>query len=331
MTWSGSWPVEEPIARRVVDDRVLTVVFVAVAAASSWFVVGNATGAVQEFGGRVTFLGAAVPYAASAPTLIAWGLVLTAALAIAPFARQRNARRALRIGLAALVTGAVLEVLGAGVSLWVSGLSSRFGTYLLNTGEINDLLRVSAVLAGGALLTFAVGALSARPKLAESTDPLDARAIALRQWRLALGVLAVGLCLGAMSQGYDLVSSVLAVALPVQLTLAMVEGMTIALWVSVATSLVLIGRAMHADVRLHRLTPTASIAAMGMTLLAVASATQLVYYEVWLASPTTGWITVLAKLSSASVCIGWLVLMVAFGLGALAVRDRRGLASLPSH
>jgi hypothetical protein len=165
MSWGGTWPGDDATTRQF-DLNVVRVAFAAVAAAASWFVVANASGAVREFGGQVSFLGSATPYAGSAPSLVAWSLVLTAALVVLPLARERNAKRSLRIGLSAFVTGAAFEVVAGGLALWVSGLSSQYARVILDAGEIENLLRISDALSCLALLAFAVAAYVVRPRCA---------------------------------------------------------------------------------------------------------------------------------------------------------------------
>jgi hypothetical protein len=327
MVWSGSWPVGDAEPRRV-DQGVLRVVFAAAAAASSWFVVASATGMVRQFGGQIAFLGAALPYATSAPSLIAWGLVLTAALAVAPAVRAGTAAPALRFGQRALLAGAACEVLASGLSLWVNGLRSQFGSALLHIGLILDLLRATDVLVCIALMTFACGAFAARTTTIDARDDDVDGATTTHEssalWRRALSVLAVSLCLGAIAQGYEVVGSLLPTQPSVRIQYVMIELMTAALWCGVAASLVIIGRALRQSPRLHQLAFANSVGVMGVSLLAVASVSQFVYFEVQDSWPTTSWIAGLAKLSTAAECGAWLALMVGFGLAALAATAQHG-------
>jgi hypothetical protein len=330
MTWSGTWPDRVAVTDRKVDNPTLRVVFVAAAAASSWFVLANATGALRQFGGHVQFLGRALSFAASAPSLVAWSLVLTAALVVLPYGKAPNAPPALRFGLTALVTGAVLEVLAAVCSLWVSELSSQFGGVTLHIAQIEDLLRTSDTLTCVALLAFAAAAWCGRTSTwhRSALDGEPARNAPSVRWRVAMWGIAVALCVGAIGQAYEVVGSMLSVAPPFQLTIVMVDALTAVLWIGVTGSLLVVARVLRADARHRPMAQASSVGALGASLLGLAAISQFAYFEIAYVSPTNPGLLDLSRLSTASECVAWLVLTIAFGLAAVSMHVRSSVRAL---
>lgn len=324
MVWQGTWPSEERATRRL-DEHVLALVFVAIAGSGSWFLLANTTGLLQEFGGNLRFLGAAAHYAAVVPSLVAWLLVLVAALLLQPVADAPDAQYSLRIGLRALAVGAVFEVLATVASLWQNVLTSHQYAYAPSTiASIADLVRASSAFGFAALVVFALGALRASathrvtdPRLGHATSP----------WRAALIVLGVALGIGAIAPGYDLFASLPRSAPPFQLSIFMNELPAALLWFGAAVALCLVHRALTQARRTLPLTLGVSIGVLGATLLGIASASQLAYYEVWNSSPSSVWAAAFGKLSSASTVAGWLMVTIAFGIAALALDRRRTRSS----
>lgn len=330
MTWSGTWPGRESVVDHGPDDHTLRVVFVAAAAASSWFVLANATGALRQFGGHLQFLGAALTYAASGPAVVAWGLVLIAALVVLPHGRAPGAPRALRSGLCALVTGAVLEVLAAACSLWVSALSSQFSGSVVHAAEIDDLLRTSDTLTCVALLAFAVAAWYGRTSTwyRGSSDGDVARDAPSMRWHVAMWGLALALCVGAISQAYEVIGSMLPSAPPVQLTIVMADVLTAGLWIGATGSLLVVARVLR-DARRRTLAQAGSVGALGTSLLGVAAISQFAYFEIAYVSPNDAGLLDLSRLSTGSECVAWLVLTIAFGLAAMSLRARPAAHTAP--
>jgi hypothetical protein len=316
MAWRGDWVAVEVPPRRV-DAKLLSVAFIAAAAATSWFVLANTFDVVRQFGGSLQALGGAAAYASSMPTLIAWLLVGVALLAVLPGVPARS-RRGLRIGVFALITGAVLEVLGALSTVWEGSVTH--GQVVLAASTINealDLLRASSVFAILALFAFALGAVLVRPsrRVASAADASDHSST----WRAAGAVVAVALVVGSLQQCYLLATLFTTSAPPYQVE-TLLSGLPPAcMWLGLSASLLLIGRGVCRSTGLAHLRASVRLGMVGTALLGVASLLQLVYYEVALAQPSSSWLVVLSKSASISNWLAWLVLTSGFCVAAARV------------
>jgi hypothetical protein len=316
MAWRGDWVAVEAPARRI-DAKLLSVAFVAAAGATAWFVLANTFDVVRQFGGSLQSLGGAAAYASSLPTLIAWSLVLVAVLAVLPGAPSQ-ARRGLRIGVFALVTGAVLEVLGALCSVWEASVTH--GQVVLQAATINealDLLRASSVFGVLALFAFAAGALLVRPArtVAASREASDHSSI----WRAAAAVIAVALVVGSLQQCYLLVTLFASAPPPYQVE-TLLSGLPPAcMWFGLTWSLLLISRGVSRSPRLVHLRSCIRLGMLGTALLGAASLLQLVYYEVALAQTNSSLLELLTRASSISNWLAWLTLTAGFCVAAARV------------
>jgi hypothetical protein len=316
MAWRGEWVAVEAPPRRI-DAKLLSVAFVAAAGAMAWFVLANTFDVVRQFGGSLQALGGAATYASSMPTLIAWLLVVVAILAVLPGAPSK-ARRGLRIGLFALVTGAVLEVLGALCTLWEGSVTH--GQVVLQASTINealDLLRASSVFGILALFGFAAGALLVRPpRRAAASGEVSEHA---STWRAAAVVVAVALLIGSLQQCYLLVTLFASAPPPYQVE-TLFSGLPPAcMWFAMTWALLLIGRGVCRSPRLAHLRSCVRLGTVGTALLGAASLIQFAYYEVAFAQPNSSLLELLSRASAISNWLAWLILTAGFCVAAARV------------
>lgn len=262
--------------RRGRDTRIT---FVAASGAAAWVLLASMVSMIEE-GGKRKALGALAPYAASAPFVVSSALLLVAVLALGtlvPDSEHRAARRALALGAALAFAGACCSVAES-----VLLASSRV---VVATDVPLGLPRAAAILGACSYVCYGTAVL----RFASRTQ---------RRYRRALGVLGVGLLLGACSEWFSVVT-LFGSSLRLVDTLRFAALPTFLFWSCVAFALLSLARRFGA-----RASACLELGAVAAALLALATSCNLLAGSVELARPLTS-VSRLVQAGAEVTCLGW--------------------------
>lgn len=288
---------------------------------------------VTRFGGSLATLGAAANYADSAATVLGW-LLATAALFLGYLAAtELGGLRAGRVGLVVAMIGSVLLAVAGACAVWatqiqgrasISGGALAFRKASSATREIQNLSKAELAFTAAGFLVLGIGALAAR---AASPSRRAEGATVAAAWRRAFLALGVGFVLAAVAPAYELVEIIRWPSSGLnQLYVLVTTVPPVLAWVAIAVGVLLAGSALRRSPRTSGLAVAGTIGAVGAFLVAVEYGTQVVFNQYQLSSTSFGWSTNLAKVGSATVWAGWLLITLAIGIAAARLTEHDVLA-----